>query len=210
MDWKFYKKPKKNRIRSILEWLVTILAAVVVSLFIVSNIGSLTQIKEQSMEPTFKENDRVVIYKLGYLFDTPERGDIVILNKRIKQSGILVNMINEGQDIYDNIKYRFTGSIEKNNLIKRVIGVHGDIIDIQNGEVLVNGKLLDEKYSVGETYASSNFSYPIEVPEDKVYVLGDNRENSLDSRDLGFINLSQIKGEVFFRLFPIDRFGKLN
>ena len=199
-------KHKKNYIKGLIDWIITIIVAVVISLFIISNIVSLTQIKEQSMEPTFIENERVIIYKLGYLLEEPERGDIVILNKVNKEKGLIINMINEGKDIIDNIKYRFTGVIEKNNLIKRIIGVYGDIIDIQNGYIYVNGKLQDEQYTKGLTNASSE-NYPMEVPEGKVFVLGDNRENSLDSRDIGFIELNQIKGKAIFRILPTSRFG---
>lgn len=200
-------KPKKSFIKVLIEWSITIIVSVVISLFIISNIVSLTQIKEQSMEPTFKENDRVIIYKLGYLIEEPARGDIVILNKVNNEKGLIINMINEVKDIVDNVKYRFTGVIEKNNLIKRVIGVYGDIINIQNGYIYVNGQLQEEQYANGSTFSSSNISYPVEVPEGKVFVLGDNRENSLDSRDLGFINVIQIKGKAIFRILPTSRFG---
>ena len=71
-----------DNIRNILDWLLTIVIAIIISLFIVSNLFTLTQIKEQSMEPTFKENDRVVVNKIGYFFKEPKRGDIVILNRR--------------------------------------------------------------------------------------------------------------------------------
>ena len=202
-------KPKKSFIKVLIEWSITIIVSVVISLFIISNIVSLTQIKEQSMEPTFKENDRVIIYKLGYLLEEPERGDIIILNKINNEKGIFINMINEAKDIIDNIKYRFTGIIEKNNLIKRVIGVYGDIINIKNGYIYVNGQLQEEQYSNGLTNASSNLAYPVEVPEGKVFVLGDNREYSLDSRDLGFIDVIQIKGKAIFRILPTSRFGSV-
>ena len=202
-------KPKKSFIKVLIEWSITIIVSVVISLFIISNIVSLTQIKEQSMEPTFKENDRVIIYKLGYLIEEPERGDIVILNKTNNEKGLFINMVNEAKDIIDNVKYRFTGVIEKNNLIKRVIGVFGDIINIQNGYIYVNGQLQEEQYANGSTFSSSNTSYPVEVPEGKVFVLGDNRENSLDSRDLGFIDVIQIKGKAIFRILPTSRFGSV-
>lgn len=208
MNFTYNYKPKKSVVKTVIEWVITIVIAIVITLFITSNVASLTQIKEQSMEPTFLENDRVIIYKLGYLIGKPTRGDIVILNKVNDEKGILINMINEGKDVIDNIKYRFTGNIEKNNLIKRVIGVQGDIIDIQNGYIYVNGKLQEEQYAKGFTYADSNY-YPVEVSEGNVFVLGDNRENSLDSRDLGFISVEQIKGKAIFRILPIGRFGEI-
>lgn len=200
-------KPRKSLIRNIMEWFFTIVIAIVVSLFIVSNIASLTQIKEQSMEPTFYENDRVIINKFNYLISEPIRGDIIIMNKAQDEKGLILNMVNEAKDIFDNIKYRFTGNIEKNNLIKRVVGVNGDIINIKDGNLYVNGRIQEEEYTQGNTYAHGE--YPIEVPTGMVFVLGDNRENSLDSRTLGFVKIEQIKGKAVFRFFPFDKFGSL-
>lgn len=209
MIFKASNHKKKSILKDLTEWIFTIIIAVIVSLFVVSNIITITQIKEQSMEPTFKENDRVVVYKLGYYFSAPKRGDIVILNKNATKKGLLVNMINEGKDIFENISYRFTGVIEKKNLIKRVVGVPGDTIDIKDGSVYINGNLEEGYDFSGMTYENSDFSYPIVIPENKVFVLGDNRQNSLDSRGLGLIDYAQIKGKVPFRIWPFDRFGKI-
>ena len=207
MNYNFNYKPRKSFVKILLEWSFTLVIAIVVSLFIVSNIVSITQIKEQSMEPTFKENDRVIINKFVYIIGEPLRGDIVILNKVNDEKGLIVNMINEGKDIIANIKYRFTGEIEKNNLIKRVIGIEGDIIDIENGYILINGKLLEENYVSSLTEPDTKLEFPIEVPSGKVFVLGDNRENSLDSRHLGFIDIEQIKGKAIYRVVPFGRMG---
>jgi signal peptidase I len=209
MNYKIKQKQKKNIFREMFEWIITIAMAVVVSLFIVSNIVSMTTIKEQSMEPTLQENNRVVVNKIGYQFNEPKRGDIIILNKVSLEKGIFKNMLNEGKDILDGIKYRFTGNIEKNNLIKRVIGVYGDLIDIQDGKLYINGKVQEEEYIKEPTIAGSMLKFPVEVPKDKVFVLGDNRGNSMDSRDLGFIDISQIKGKAFYRIFPFSSFGKI-
>lgn len=206
MNFKYYQA-RKNRFRIVLEWIVTIAIALIFSLFILANVLSLTQVKEESMHPTFNENDKIIVYKLGYFFDEPERGDVVILDKNIHERGIIDNIIHEVRDIKDNIIYRFTGTIEKNILIKRVVGVYGDIIDIRDGQLYVNGQRLEEAYIHGQTVANSNISYPIEVPKGKVFVLGDNRENSLDSRDLGFIDLESLKGKAVFRVFPFGSIG---
>jgi signal peptidase I len=210
MKLNYNYKPRKNYTKAFIEWSLTIVIAIVISLFIVSNIASVTQIKEQSMEPTFSEDDRVIINKFIYIIGEPSRGDIVILNKVNNEKGLIKNMINEGKDIIANIKYRFTGEIEKNNLIKRVIGVEGDIINIENGYIYVNGKQQNENYVRSLTNPGTKFDYPIEVPEGKVFVLGDNRENSLDSRHLGFIDIDQIKGKAVFRIFPFSKFGVVN
>ena len=209
MNLTFSRKPRKSFLRNFIEWIVTFLVAILIALFIISNIITLTQIKEQSMEPTFIENDRVVVYKLGLIFNEPEKGDIIILNRAIEEKGIIKNMINESKDIYGNIKSRFTGEIEKNNLIKRVIGIEGDIITIRNGNLYINNELQKEEYIKGSTPAKSSLDYPIEVPQGKVFVLGDNREFSLDSRDFGLIDSHQVKGKVVFRVWAFNVLGKV-
>lgn len=201
---------KNNFFKEISEWLSTIVITVLVALFITSNIVSTTQIKEQSMEPSFKENDKVIIYKLGYYFKGPKRGDVIILNKNPIEKGLFINMINEGKDIIENIKYRFTGIIEKKNLIKRVVAVPGDKVDIKDGLVYINGEVESGYNFQGKTYSISDMNYPIEIPNDKVFVLGDNRENSLDSRSIGLINYSQIKGKALVRFWPVNRIGKID
>ncbi len=201
---------KSSFFKELSEWVLTIVITILVALFITSNIISTTQIKEQSMEPSFKEDDKLIIYKLGYNFNGPKRGDVIILNKNPTEKGIFINMVNEGKDIIENIKYRFTGIIEKKNLIKRVVGIPGDSVDIREGLVYVNSEVESGYEFQGQTYANSDLDFPIEVPENKVFVLGDNRENSLDSRGLGFIHYSQIKGKAMFRFWPFDRIGKVN
>ena len=94
-------------------------------------------------------------------------------------------------------------------IIKRVIAVSGDTLDIKDGYVYRNGKKLEEDYIKGQTFERSDFSYPLTVPEDHVFVLGDNRENSLDSRIIGLIEHDQVKGKVVFRLWPFSRIGKV-
>lgn len=193
--------------RELVDWLVSFAVALLVALFIVSNIATVTQVKEQSMEPTFQENDRVFVYKLGYLLSGPERGDVVILNKNSVKSGLLVNMVNELEEITNSINYRLGRPAEKNILIKRVIGVPGDRILIDEGKVYLNGEVLSEDYVNGETYTVALGMEEMIVPEGNVFVMGDNRGNSLDSRNLGFITFSQLKGNVVYRFFPIDKAG---
>lgn len=207
----FKVTPRRKRffIKEIFEWIFVVGIAFIITLFIISNIGSLTQVKEQSMEPTFIENDRLIINKIGYILGNPKRGDIVILNKVNAEKGLLINMLNEFNDIKDNIRYRFTGIIEKNNLIKRIVGIPGDKIDIRDGEVFINGKLEEGYTFSGKTYGESRIKYPLQIPDGKVFVLGDNREYSLDSRALGLIDYTQLKGKVFLRIWPIKRIGIL-
>lgn len=162
------------------------------------------------MEPTFVDGERVFIYKLGYYFSEPKRGDIVILSKFHSEKGLIINTITEAKDMVKNISNMIRGEKEVKYIIKRVIGIPGDTIDIKDGHVYVNGNRLDEAYVRGQTFERLDLSYPITIPENKYFVLGDNRERSLDSRDLGLISYDQIKGKVTFRLIPLNKFGKIN
>jgi signal peptidase I len=168
----------------------------------------MTMVMEQSMEPTFSQGDRLIVNRVGYFFTDPDRGDVVIFDKNPIEKGIIRNMINEISDIRNSFKFRLTGSAEKNLLIKRVIGVGGDQVELIEGEVFINGERLQEPYLDTMTYSRGETSWT--VPEGKLFVLGDNRENSLDSRVLGFIDTDQVKGKVAFRIFPFSKIGAID
>jgi signal peptidase I len=146
-----------------------------------------------SMLPTLQINDRLMVDKVSYRFSDPTRGDMVVFQPPAKL----------------NIK---------ENFIKRVIGLPGDLVEIKNGKVYVNGKVLVEKY-VAEppTYtwtktASSDpqFAPNLVVPEGQYLVLGDNRNNSADSHYWGFISKDRIVGKAIVRYWPIDRTSMLD
>lgn len=203
-DNKYYRKKNKGFIRELMEWILNIGFTIVITLFIVGNIGSVTLVQGQSMEPTLFNNDRVIIYKLGYKFKEPERGEIIIVDKDNDEKGIIINTVNEGRNIINNIKKKTSDNkeVKVKFIVKRIIGIPGDIVDIKDGFVYINKVLQEEDYIKGQTFQSSSFSYPIEISENQVFVMGDNRENSSDSRNLGPIQYNQIVGRVRFRLWP--------
>lgn len=202
-----------NKLKSIFgnffSWVSSLIIAIFISLFIVSNIVTMTQIKELSMEPTLFENERVVINRAIYYIREPQRGEVVILNKKPVEKGIFINMVYEVKEIVNSLRYRFTGVIEKNILIKRVIAIPGDTIAFVNGQVEVNGIILDEEYAQGLTYKRASHGQIYEIPEGMVFVMGDNRERSLDSREFGPIYIEQIKGRAEYIFYPFDKMGKL-
>ena len=159
--------------KKILEWIKPILIAIVIALVINNFIIINVIIPTSSMENTIQVKDRGVAFRLSYLFSDPERGDIVVFDANYK-------------DVL---------------LVKRVIGLPGDVVEIKDGEVLVNHEVLDEPY-VKEAMLGE-FG-PYEVPSGQYFMLGDNRNNSKDSRDWDnpYIERSLIRGKFLFKYFP--------
>ena len=163
----------KSVYKEIKEWMISISIAIVISLLIQNFAFAQVKVQQNSMENTIQDGNRLIENKLVYRFSSPAHGDVVIIN----------------------------GSEYDKRLIKRIIGVQGDMIDIRDGKVWVNGEPLDEPYAKGSTYPG-NMPVPILVENDKVFVLGDNRESSIDSRKIGLIATTSIEGKAIFRLWP--------
>ena len=147
-----------------------------------------TLVKERSMEPTLYENNYLFVNKLAYLGkDHPGYGDIIIFDSDVQKDDGSGNKI----------------------LIKRVIAVENDVVTITDGSVYRNGELLSEDYTL-EGFTTGEI-YDYVVPEDQVFVMGDNRSVSLDSRseEVGTISEDDIIGKAFFRLYPFGEIGLL-
>ncbi|HCM12783.1 MAG TPA: signal peptidase I, partial [Lachnospiraceae bacterium] len=134
-----------------------------------------------------------------------KRGDIIIFLENEEKGNIIDNFIR-------SVKNRFSSSdeiaAEQERLVKRVIGVAGDEIDIQDGYVYINGERLEESYVNGITLPG-NLKLPITVGEGELFVIGDNREVSRDSRDFGPIDVKQVEGKAVFRVYPFNQIGKV-
>lgn len=178
------KEPKYSLKRDIWEWVESIAISVTTLIFIFVFIFRIVGISGSSMENTLHSDDRVIISSLFY---APERGDIVVINQP--------NEFNEP-------------------IIKRIIAMENQKVDInfETGEVSVDGKILDEPYISTPTTVNEGISFPITVPEGKVFVMGDNRQNSIDSRSeaIGLIDTRYILGKAIFRIFPFDKIGMLS
>lgn len=176
---------KKNDKGEKMEWIKSILLAIVVAMLIKTFIFNTTYVLGNSMYPTLYEKDRLFANKISLYFEGPKRGEIIVL---------------EAPDV-DNKDY-----------IKRVIGIEGDTIAVIDGEVYLNGELLEEDYIGKEVYTTIYGDNYWEIPEGHVFVLGDNRDEgaSKDSRFFGPVSEDLIKGITNFRYFPLDEnFGKL-
>lgn len=169
-------------------WIRDIAIAVLIA-FLVLQFVKPTIVKESSMQPTLYENNYIFLSKQAYgLFGEPEHGDIVVFHTDMK-----------------------TETGKEKLLIKRIIGLPGDVIDLQNGKVYLNGEELSEDYILeSETLPHDNGEH-FEVPEGVVFAMGDNRRVSIDSRykDVGFIPIDEIVGKAFVRLYPFNEIGLL-
>ncbi|MFQ7472976.1 MAG: signal peptidase I [Anaerovoracaceae bacterium] len=164
------------------EFIKDVLIALVIVL-VVTMIIKPTIVKESSMEPTLYENNYLFINKMAYITaEHPDYGDIIVFKSNIDKD--------DGNG--------------KKLLIKRVIGVENDVIDIHDGMVYRNGTALDESYTLDGITSGNVDNYL--VPEDCVFVMGDNRGISLDSRssEVGAVEEDSIVGKAFVRLYPFD------
>lgn len=146
-----------------------------------------TIVKEHSMEPNIEENDYIFISKQSYkLFGEPQRGDVVVVHSSLsRENG------------------------DEKLLIKRIVGLPGERIDISDGKVYINGELMEESYTK-EGYTNGDIR-GLTVPEGEIFCMGDNRKVSMDSRDakVGCIDIDDIVGKAVFRVYPFDQIGTI-
>lgn len=163
------------------DWIVSIAIAIVLAFLIRYFIVELYLVDGPSMRPTLQSAERLVVNKFIYRFRAPERGEILV--------------------------FRYPRDPSR-DFIKRVIAIPGDTIEIKDGRVYVNSTLLNEPYILSKTRGN----YPLAtVPEGHIFVMGDNRNNSEDSRfaDVGFVPFDLIKGKAILVFWPIGQFKTL-
>ena len=209
-----------DRLKNILEWIECIVIAVVLAVLIRYFIGTPTIVKQESMYPTLKPNERLVLNRITRTTkQMPERGEIITFEAPSKtyiseEEADFDNPIaiyaNEPKNILKKFSY-YVLEWGKTSYIKRVIGIPGDHIKIENGKVYLNGEELDEPYldDTVRTTALEGVFTDIVVPENCVFAMGDNRSKSRDCRSFGCIPLEKIEGKVVLRFFPFSRFGKI-
>ena len=171
MDWLGIKEFLKDSFKLILF--------IIILLFIMVYVFSITQVVGDSMSPTLIDEEVLFLNKAQYRFFDVKRGDIISLE-------------------YADTKY----------LIKRVVGLPGEKIEIKDNQVYINDELLEEDY-LEEALLYGDFSLKTigyeTIPENMYFVLGDNRENSMDSREIGLVSQEQIKGKVIMRFWPLNK-----
>ena len=206
IDWGASMAAGKTILREIWEWLVVFVTAFILVMLLNTAVFATTQVRQTSMQDTLLEGQHLFVEKLSFIFNEPSRGDIIVFIENEFPTGYLDKIklfLKDVSEIFKPVE-----SKTNIRLVKRIIGVHGDEIDIRGGKVYLNNEILDEPYVKGETFQREQ-SFPMTVPPGKYLVLGDNREVSKDSRTFGFIERSQIEGKAVFRFWPLDKFGGL-
>lgn len=185
---------KKSIAREILSWVGTICIALVVAILINAYVFRISEVNGPSMQSTLYEGDMVYLSRLPYLFGEPERGDIVVLDSSSTHRNFFMEFQESLQ--YNVVSQNIFGvKPTKKYWIKRVIGLPGDTIESRNGKLYRNGEPLQEDYVKDNTYVYQDFS--VTVSEGYVFVMGDNRGNSRDSRDIGPVPIDNLLGKVF-------------
>lgn len=175
---------EKSTVRELISMLLYIAVVLALTFLVVRYVGQRTQVNGHSMEPTLYHQDNLIVDKISYRFKEPERFDIIVFPYQHE----------------DNTYY-----------IKRIIGLPGETVQILDGVIYLNGKVLEEGYGKEIMVSSGLALNEIQLGEDEYFVLGDNRNNSNDSRseDVQNIKRSDIIGRAFIRIWPLSRFGIL-
>ena len=188
--------PRQDRPRRalpvVVEWLVVLVCALGLALLLKAFLVEVFIIPSGSMEPTLMVDNRVVVYKLGYRLHDVNRGDVVVFDNPGQGSGI-------------------------DDLIKRVVALGGETFEIRDGRVYIDSTRLEEPYLSGGELTFPKAPIPgcendadslrCEVPEGKVMVLGDSREDSRDSRFFGPVDVDDIVGRAFMKIWPPNDMG---
>lgn len=165
----------------ILSWIKLIVTAFILAFLLKTFIFQIAFVKGPSMEPTLYQGQILIVSKLSYRIGDPKRGEIVVINDRL----------------------------ENKDLIKRVIGMPNEVLEIKEGHIYIDDEVLSPDYTVVPTY--ENGFEKSKTMEDEYFVLGDNRVESRDSRSntLGFVKRKNIIGRGVFRLWPLNKIGVL-
>lgn len=203
---------KNKVVNEIFEWIICFVIAYVIYVCINYFFGTIAGIKQTSMFPTAKEGERVLVGRRVLYNHEVKRGQIVTITEPDYTDNTDGNL-KAGYIERHGFSYFTYNVLEfgKKSYIKRVIAVGGDTIEItEEGSVLLNGEVLEETYlPEGTVTPITGAYYSLEVPEDCVFVMGDNRAASRDSREFGVVPLERVEGIVGIRVWPLNKIGEI-
>ena len=178
------EKSKLSVLKEIFGFLIYVAVVVGITFLIITFVGQRTYVSGSSMENTLSDGDNLIVDKITYRFTDPQRFDIIVFPFQY------------GEKVY---------------YIKRIIGLPGETIRVQDGEIYVDGEILEESYGREVMRSSGIAEDPIVLGEDEYFVLGDNRNYSMDSRDpsVGLIKRDHIIGRAWMRVWPLNEIGVL-
>lgn len=211
-----------DKTKDILEWIICIIIAFVLALLVRYYIGTPTIVKMPSMYPTLKQDQRLILNRwCRTIKEMPSRGDIItfeaptsdsyIFPKDFNPNDVVAKYSNEKTKALDKFIYNVL-EVNKASYIKRVIALPGEHLQIKDGKVYINDVELQEDYLQPQITTSTENCpfYDLVVPENCVFVMGDNRPESTDSRRFGCIPFEKIESKVWIRFWPLNLFGKVN
>ena len=172
----------KSILKELMGWIVYIIIIVALAWVIITFVGQRTQVSGHSMETTLSHGDQLIVDKISYRFRDPDRYDIVVF------------------------PYKYE---ENTYYIKRIIGLPGETVQIVDGYVYIDGQQLDEHYGNEVMLDPGTAEEPVTLGDDEYFVLGDNRNNSQDSRvaNVGVIHRKDLLGRAWIRIWPLSEFG---
>lgn len=207
-------------LKSVLEWLICIIIALGIALILRYSVVATVLVKKSSMYPTLKSEQRLIVNKLVKIGTYhPKRGDIITLEAptEIFVSKEELDLKNptaiydkKQRNIWESFLY-YVLEVNKASYIKRVIGLPGEHVTIKQGKVFINGEVLEEDYLVSGLVTDANGGgfIDVQIPEGYLFVMGDNRTGSTDSRAFGCIPIQKVESKVMFRIWPFDKLGKV-
>ncbi len=210
-----------SKVRNILEWIFCIVIAIIIAVLFRYYIGTPTVVRMSSMYPTLQNNQRLWLNRwIRNTKQVPNRGDIITfeapsnieLTETEAKESVVAKYENEPTNLLKKFTY-YVLEMNKDSYIKRVIGLPGEHVEIKDGKVYINDEQLEEQYlqkGVVTDNAHGGYCTDLIVPENTIFVLGDNRAGSTDSRKFGCIPLEKLESKVWIRIWPLKLFGKID
>lgn len=207
------------KVKDLLEWIYCILIALVLAIAFRYFIGTPTVVKQPSMYDTLEEGHRLWLnrwvrtvngdYNRGEIVTFEAPSEPIVSLERADNNNPKAIYNEDPKGIFSKFTY-YVLEINKTSYIKRIIGVAGDHVKIEEGKVYLNGEELEEPYLDEETVTDGGVYTDIIVPEGYVFVMGDNRAHSTDSRAFGCVPIERLESRVAFRFWPFSKFGKVD